>query len=95
MIVQMGRKSVVAEELHLDDLDKVCLAFNLTEEQCAVIREAFEQMCTARKGKKKRAPSAYNIFIGECVPKETGPVTERFKRCARKYKVEKEKGKIE
>lgn len=86
---KLGRKAVVAEEFQLDDLDKVCMAFSLTEEQCATIRETFEQMCTTRKGKKKRAPSAYNIFIGSCVKEKTGPVTERFKSCVIEWKEQK------
>jgi len=91
----LGRKAVVADEFNLDSLDLVCMSLELTEEQCALVREAAEAICTKKRGKKKRAPSAYNIFMGTCVKEETGPVTKRFKRCAGKYKVEKEKGKIE
>lgn len=38
------------------------------------------------KTHSKRAPSAYNLFIKECLKKKTGPIQERFKECAKEYK---------
>lgn len=72
----------------MDVLDQVCIALGLSDEQCAIIREAAEQICKA-KASKKRKPSEYNVFIGECVKQESGPVTERFKRCVLKWKQKK------
>lgn len=40
-------------------------------------------------GKTKRAPSAYNLWMKECIPKRTGPIQERFKACAGEYKKQK------
>lgn len=70
---------------------------------CEEIRAILEDFLTrlqaiteakAKRTRTKRAPSAYNIFMGECV-KELGsdvPIQERFKACAVKYKELKEKG---
>lgn len=41
-------------------------------------------------GRKKRAPSKYNLFIGACVKSRTGKIQERFKACAGEYKRQKE-----
>jgi len=90
----LGRKQVIAEELDLDVFEQACIALGLADEQCSIMREAAEAICT-EKGKKKRQPSRYNLFIAECVPKKTGPVTERFKQCAIEYKKQKEREKVE
>ena len=34
----------------------------------------------------KRAPSKYNLFMKECLHREKGIITERFKKCASEYK---------
>ena len=34
----------------------------------------------------KRAPSAYNIFIGSCVKGKSGPIKQRFKSCVEDWK---------
>jgi len=39
----------------------------------------------------KRAPSAYNIFLGQCVKGKTGDIKVRFKSCVEEWK--KKKGK--
>lgn len=39
--------------------------------------------------KNKRAPNAYNVFIGQCVRSKTGPVTERFRACVAEWKTKK------
>ena len=80
----MGRKSAVAENL-LDDFEVACIALEIPEDKCQILREAAREICTF-KAKKKRKPSKYNVFIGECVKNESGPVTERFKRCVLKWK---------
>ena len=36
--------------------------------------------------RKKRAPSAYNLHMKECLHRKTGPIKERFKSCAAEYK---------
>lgn len=86
----MPRTNVEAEELNLDVLDQACLALQLTDEQCAIIREAAQEYCREKGVKGKRQPSEFNIFIGKCV-KEVGkgPITERFKKCVAKWKEQK------
>lgn len=49
--------------------------------------ERVAQMASA--GRTKRAPSAYNLWMKECIPKRTGPIQERFKACAVEYKKQK------
>jgi hypothetical protein len=64
----------------------------LTDEQCAIIREAAEELCKEKREKGKRQPSEFNVFIGKCVKEEgAGSITERFKRCVSKWKAEKKK----
>jgi len=42
---------------------------------------------TSKDGRRvKRAPSKYNIFMGECIKKHSGAIQERFKKCAAEYK---------
>jgi len=41
------------------------------------------------KARGKRAPSAYNQFIGSCVRGKTGAITERFKACVEEWKKRK------
>lgn len=56
------------------------------------IEEEIEHLKKAPKGgggRAKRAPSAYNLFIKECVPKKSGPITDRFRACVEEYKKEK------
>jgi len=81
----MGRTAVEAEEMHVDDIDKVCFSLSLDEEKCSLIREAVESVC-AERGPRKRGVSDYNRFIGSCVKQGTGPVTERFKGCVERWK---------
>ncbi len=86
----MGRKSIEAEGMNVDSLEKVCMSLNLDEDKCELVREAAESICTAKGPKRgKRAPSEYNIFVGKCVKEEKGPVPERFKRCVVKWKAQK------
>ena len=73
----------------LDPIERACSVLGLTEEQCSVVREAAEESCGPRR---KRRPSEFNIFMGKCVKEETGPVTERFKRCVEKWKEMKGRG---
>jgi len=87
----MGRKSVEADELDMDVLQQACVALQLTDEQCAIIREAAEELCKGKRQKGKREPSEFNIFMGECVKEKTGPIKERFKECVETWKKEKKK----
>ena len=41
---------------------------------------------TAKFGRTKRAPSAYNLHMKECLKRKTGPIQSRFKECAAEYK---------
>ena len=68
----------------MDELGEVCSELGLSEEECNRIRDVVGRVCGI--GRVKRAPSEYNRFIGKCVRSETGPVTERFRRCVEKWK---------
>jgi hypothetical protein len=86
----MGRKAVEAEEVEMDVLDQACIALQLTDEQCTIIREAAEELCKGKREKGKKQPSEFNIFIGKCVKEGgSGPITERFKWCVSKWKEQK------
>jgi hypothetical protein len=87
----MGRKSVEADELNMDVLDQVCVTLQLTDEQCAIIREAAEELCKEKREKGKRQPSKFNIFMGKCVKEKKGVVKERFKECVKEWKAEQKK----
>jgi hypothetical protein len=87
----MGRKNVEAEDFQMDPLDQACLALNISEENCAILREAAEQLCKEKREKGKREPSEYNIFIGKCVKEKEGPIKERFKECVETWKKQKKK----
>jgi len=41
------------------------------------------------KARTKRAPSAYNLHMKECIKRTSGPIQERFKSCAAEYKKKK------
>ena len=82
----MPRKSLVTETGQVDDLEKACMALNLDEDQCSLVREAAESICTAKGPRGKRAPSEYNLFMGKCVKEKTGPIKERFKSCVVEWK---------
>ena len=43
----------------------------------------------SKDGRKGRKPSAYNIFIGECIKKKSGPIPERMKSCSKEWKSKK------
>lgn len=47
---------------------------------------------SSTKVRTKRKPSAYNLFMQECLPKKTGPQTEKFRQCAAEYKERKKRG---
>jgi len=55
------------------------------------ICEVIANRCGLGKGraKGKRAPSKYNIFMKDCLKSKTGPIQQRFKECAAKYKAGK------
>lgn len=55
-----------------------------------VRKEIANIMATAPKGARaKRAPSKYNLWMKECIPKKTGAIQTRFKACALEYKERK------
>lgn len=41
------------------------------------------------KERKKRKPSAYNIFMGSCVKGKSGRIQDRFKSCAADWRSKK------
>lgn len=46
-------------------------------------------LCGTGKFKRtrgKRAPSTYNIFMGQCVKGKSGPIKERFRSCVTDWK---------
>ena len=89
----MGRKSVLAEDKFKpgveENLDALCGMLELDGDKCFLMKGTVLEIIEEAKvkpAKKKRKPSEYNIFIGECVPKKTGPVKERFKECVIAWK---------
>lgn len=87
----MGRKSVETEfELQFDILDQACLAFSLTDEQCAVIREAAEEICKQKTLEKREIRSDYQNFISECMKakkiKKFEEASKAMKECAKAWK---------
>ena len=85
--LKLARESVEAE-FQLDELDQLCLALNLDEAGCHLLKQAFKEYCKAKGGRRKRKPSAYNIFMGECIrrrPKGES-VREAMKRCAEEWR---------
>lgn len=52
-----------------------------------IFNERLVKLTTEMKTRRKRAPSAYNIFIGTCM-KQSG---ENMKTCSAKYKQQKGK----
>ena len=80
------------ENISLDKLDQLCIALELDENKCFLLKEAFQDYCKVGD-RKKRQPSPYNVFMGSCI-RERPPgvkVTEAMKQCARKWK-EMQKG---
>ena len=67
--------------------------FALIDEKSEELKSLILNSKTAVR--KKRKPSAYNLFMKDCVKKETtGAYPERFKKCAHKYKEAKSGGTI-
>jgi hypothetical protein len=90
----MGRKSVEAEEeFKMDSLDAACIALNLTDEQCAIIREAAEELCKGKRQKGKRELSEYQIFLSKCMRekkiKKFEEASSAMKECVKEWKAEK------
>ena len=85
----MGRKNVEVEDLQLDALDQVCLVFNLTDEQCSIIREAAEEICK-EKAVKREVRSDYQNFISDCMKakkiKKFEEASKAMKECAITWK---------
>ena len=52
-----------------------------------LFNERLVKLTTTMKQKKKRAPSQYNIFIGDCMKKQG----KNMKTCAAEYRVHKGK----
>ena len=62
--------------------------------QCTVLRQdenIIELDCKFEGaiGRKKRSPSAYNIFMGKCIKGKSGAIQTRFRECALEYKKQK------
>ena len=66
----------------------------------SLIEQRFEELKIllqsqpVKKEKRKRKLSAYNLFMKECLKKETGTYPERFAKCAAKYKKLKKNGRV-
>jgi len=82
-----------ASDLNMDAIDQTCMILKIDDDGCRLMRDAAITVYgkEEKKTRKKRAPSEYNIFIGECIKGETGPVPERMKTCAIEWKEEKKK----
>jgi len=77
----------------MEKLDQLCIALELDEDKCTMLKEALQDYCQAGE-KKKRQPSPYNVFMSRCI-KERPPgvkVTEAMKQCATKWKEMKKEG---
>lgn len=80
-----------ASDLNMDAIDQTCMILKIEDDGCRLMREAAIEVYgkKEKKTRKKRAPSEYNIFIGECIKAGEGPVPERMKACAIDWKEEK------
>ena len=80
-----------AADLNMDAIDKTCIILEIDDDGCKLMREAAVEVYgkKAKKTRKKRAPSQYNLFIGGCIKAKEGPVPERMKACAIEWKEEK------
>ena len=89
----MGRKSVEADELNMDVLQQACVALQLTDEQCAIIREAAEELCKGKRQKGKRELSEYQIFLSKCMRekkiKKFEEASSAMKECVKEWKADK------
>ena len=71
---------------------KVCLTQikdNMYEIIDCKTKEPIDLGAKAREKRAKRAPSAYNIHMGQCVKSKTGPIKDRFRSCAAEWKEKK------
>ena len=86
-----------AADLNMDAIDQTCMILKIDGDGCRLMREAAVEVYgkKEKKTRKKRAPSKYNIFMGECVKGKTGDVKVRFKECAVEWKEEKIKRGVE
>ena len=85
--VNKAPKAIVLRMYVLGWIDK-CLKDGIPKNK----KEAKELSGGSSKPKKKRAPRAYNIFIGKCMKgcgNETQPCAERMKSCAVEWKSKK------
>jgi TRAP-type C4-dicarboxylate transport system substrate-binding protein len=77
----------------MDSLDAACIALNLTDEQCTIIREAAEELCKEKRQKGKREPSPYQQFIAKCMKekniKKFEEASSAMKECVKQWKTEK------
>ena len=82
-----------AEDLNMDAIDQTCMILKIDGDGCRLMREAAIEVYgkKEKKPRKKREPSQYNLFVGECIKAKEGPVTERMKSCALEWKEEKKK----
>jgi hypothetical protein len=89
----MPRDKVVSEEFKMDSLDAACIALQLTDEQCAIIREAAEELCKGKRQKGKRELSEYQIFLSKCMRekkiKKFEEASSAMKECVGEWKAQK------
>jgi TRAP-type C4-dicarboxylate transport system substrate-binding protein len=89
----MTKTSVV--DVEMDAFDQACLALKIPDEDCAILREAAEEVYLKGREKAKRsARSEYQQFISQCMKEEIkrlGSAPEAMKHCAQIYKEEKQK----
>jgi hypothetical protein len=79
----------------MDSFDVACIALEIPEEKCQILREAVEELCKGKRQKGKREPSPYQQFIAKCMLdkkiKRFEEASTAMKECAKKWQSEKEK----
>jgi hypothetical protein len=89
----MGRKSVEADELNMDSFDAACIALEIPEEKCQILREAVEELCKGKRQKGKRELSEYQIFLSKCMRekkiKKFEEASSAMKECVGEWKEQK------
>jgi hypothetical protein len=96
----MVRENVVADGLEaeaetgtgtgMDALDQACIALNLTDDQCSIIREAAEEVCREKRRKGRRGLSEYQLFLSKCMKekniKKFGEASKAMKECVSEWR---------
>lgn len=76
-----------------------CEYVGVQGEQCSRLTQLLKDSCGSRQGKAKRAPSAYNLYVKECIKskggiRKFGEAAPIMRQCASEYKDDKAKGKF-